>query len=79
MKMKGGRNIWRSYTGGNGEAASKKGERRMPFPSRVTEMIADQLYSAHPKKTLAEVAHSQKRFVIGGSAKPAPLNYGPSL
>ncbi|KAI4178109.1 MAG: hypothetical protein LQ346_007552 [Caloplaca aetnensis] len=34
---------------------------------------------AHAKKTLAEVAQGQQRFVQGGSTKPAPLNYGPSL
>ncbi|KAL8750565.1 MAG: hypothetical protein Q9184_006381 [Pyrenodesmia sp. 2 TL-2023] len=61
------------------DAASDQDEpsesRRPSFP----EGVADRLCSARPKKSLAEVAQSDQRYVKGGSAMPSPLNFGPSL
>ncbi|KAL8896705.1 MAG: hypothetical protein Q9207_007577 [Kuettlingeria erythrocarpa] len=63
----------------SGDAASEKGERGDCLHPNFLKGLADKRYSAHPKKTLAEVAQGQQRFIKGGSTKPAPLNYGPSL
>ncbi|KAL8925057.1 MAG: hypothetical protein Q9208_003741 [Pyrenodesmia sp. 3 TL-2023] len=43
------------------------------------DAASDQGEPTRPKKSLAEIAQSEQRFIAGGSTKPAPLNYGPSL
>lgn len=63
----------------SGDAVSDLDEPGKSYRPSFSEGVADRLHSARPKKSLAQIAHSDQRYVKGGSAKPSPLNYGPSL